>query len=113
MKLGKNQVLLPSGVIASKDGKYHYWACSVSGCKTFAKQDYWIKVIAKYKTEENLIKTYVCKKAQALLDMGKTKEQIVGLLNSGEKLPRRRRTPRHPRSRRRRKPLSDQPLLAR
>ena len=96
MKLGKNQVLLPSGVIASKDGKYHYWACSVSGLMTFSKPEYWVKVLAKYKTEENLIKTYVCKKAQALLDMGKTKEQIIGLLNSGEKLPKAKKNPKAP-----------------
>jgi hypothetical protein len=91
--LGKNQIRLPSGVIMSKDGRYHYYFCSISGLPTFAKEDYWKKVLAKFKTEENLVKTYVCKKAQALLDKGMTKEQIVGLLNSGTKLPKAKKNP--------------------
>lgn len=76
MKLGKNQILLPSGVATSKDGKYHYWQCSVSGLVTFAKPDYWVKIMAKYGSEKNLVKTYVCKKAQALLNEGLTKAEV-------------------------------------
>lgn len=84
MKIGKNQILLPSGVATSKDGKYHYWECSVSGLMTFAKPDYWVKIMAKFGSEENLVKTYVCKKAQKLLDEGLTKEEIRARLSKAE-----------------------------
>jgi len=91
MKVGKTQVLLPSGVVASKDGKYHLWQCSVSGLGTFAKPDYWVKVMAKYGSEANLVKTYVCKKAQKLLDEGMTQEAIIKVLGdkSGPKKERK------------------------
>jgi len=84
MKVGKNQTLLPSGVKVSGDGKYHYWQCSVSGLETFAKPDYWVKIMAKFGTEENLVKTYVCKKAQKLLDEGMSQEQIIQVLSQPE-----------------------------
>jgi hypothetical protein len=75
-KIGKNQLMRPSGVIVSKDGKYHYWSCSVSGVATFAKPPLWKSTMAKYKTEENLVKTYVCRKAKKYLEAGYTAEQI-------------------------------------
>jgi hypothetical protein len=81
MKIGKNQTLLPSGVAVSKDGKYHYWQCSVSGAQTFAKSDYWVKIMAKFGTEENLVATYVCKKAKRLLDAGMTQSDIAECIN--------------------------------
>jgi hypothetical protein len=84
MKVGKNQTLLPSGVKVSNDGKYHYWQCSVSGLETFAKPDYWVKIMAKYGTEANLVKTYVCKKAQRLLDDGMNQEAIIKVLSQPE-----------------------------
>lgn len=84
MKLSKTQTLLPSGVAISKDGKYHFWQCSVSGLPTFAKPEYWVKIMAKYGTEENLVKTYVCKKAKQLLDAGETPANIVKLLSITE-----------------------------
>lgn len=81
MKVGKNQVLRPSGVKESKDGKYKYWQCSVSGQPTFAKPDYWVKIMAKYGSEAKLVKTYVCKKAKTLLDEGKTQAEIIDILS--------------------------------
>ena len=84
MKVGKNQKLLPSGVKVSGDGKYHYWQCSVSGLETFAKPDYWVKIMAKFKTEANLVETYVCRKAQQLLDDGKTQAEIITILSQPE-----------------------------
>lgn len=84
MKLGKNQILLPSGVAQSKDGKYHYWECSVSGLVTFAKPDYWVKIMAKYGSEENLVKTYVCQKAKRLLDEGLTPAEVRDKLSKPE-----------------------------
>ena len=90
MKIGKNQFLLPSGIKSSKDGKCRYWQCSDSGMETFAKPDYWVKIMAKYKTEDNLIKTYVCKKAQALLDEGLTQSEIITKLNRPETLAERK-----------------------
>lgn len=84
MKIGKNQKLLPSGVKVSADGKYHYWQCSVSGLETFAKPDYWVKIMAKFKTEDNLVKTYVCRKAQQLLEDGKTPAEIIVILTQPE-----------------------------
>jgi hypothetical protein len=84
MKVGKNQTILPSGVKASNDGKYHYWQCSVSGLETFAKPEYWVKIMAKYGTEENLVKTYVCQKAQKMLAEGMTQAEIIAQLASGK-----------------------------
>jgi hypothetical protein len=84
MKLGGNKILLPSGVVASKDGKYHYWQCSVSGLETFAKPEYWVKVMAKFGTEENLVKTYVCRKAKILMDQGHSQDEIVNVLTISE-----------------------------
>ena len=84
LKVGKNQVLLPSGVVQSKDGKYHYWQCSVSGLMTFAKPDYWVKIMAKYGSEENLVKTYVCQKAKRLLDEGVSQADIIQTLSHPE-----------------------------
>jgi len=81
MKVGKNQVLLPSGIVASKNGQYRYWRCSISGLQTFAKPDYWVKIMAKFKSEENLVKTYVCKKAKKLLEDGKTQAEIIAILS--------------------------------
>jgi hypothetical protein len=81
MKVGKNQKLLPSGVVVSADGKYHYWQCSVSGLMTFAKPDYWVKIMAKYGSEENLVKTYVCKKAAALVADGKSQAEVIKILS--------------------------------
>jgi len=84
IKLSANKVLLPSGVVASKDGKYHYWQCSVSGLETFAKPDYWVKVMAKFGTEENLVKTYVCRKAKILMEQGHSQDEIVNVLTISE-----------------------------
>jgi hypothetical protein len=81
MKVGKNQIVLPSGVLQSKDGKYHYWQCSVSGTMTFAKPDYWKQIMAKYKTEKNLVKAYVCRKAKKLLESGMKQAEIIKVLN--------------------------------
>jgi hypothetical protein len=81
IKVGGNQKLLPSGVVVSKDGKYHYWQCTLSGLMTFAKPDYWVKIMAKYGTEGKLAKTYVCKKAQKLLDAGMSQADIIKTLN--------------------------------
>ena len=71
-----NRIALPSGVEVSKDGKYRYWRCSVSGLETFAKPDYWVKIMAKFGSEENLVKTYVCRRAMKLLDEGLSAAEI-------------------------------------
>lgn len=81
IKVGKNQTQLPSGVVVSNDGRYRYFQCSISGSPTFAKKDYWVKIMAKFKTEENLIKTYVCRKAQKLLDEGKSQTEVIAILS--------------------------------
>lgn len=83
MKVGKKQKLLPSGVKASEDGKYHYWQCSVSGIETFAKPDYWVSIMAKFGSEENLVKTYVCQKAKRMLAEGMTQAEIIAAVASG------------------------------
>jgi hypothetical protein len=81
LKISKTQILLPSGVVTSKDGKYHFWQCSVSGLPTFAKPEYWISVMEKYKTEENLVKTFICKKAKKLMAAGMSQVDIIKTLN--------------------------------
>lgn len=77
IKLGKNQVLRPSGVIASKDGKYFYWSCSISGVKTFANSERFKTVLANYGNDEvRMIKEFVCRPAKKYLDAGYKPEDI-------------------------------------
>lgn len=87
MKVGKSQILLPSGVMTSRDGSYHYWPCSVSGATMFAPPAYWLTLMERYKTEENLVKTYVSRNAKKYLEADFTVEQIKELVKDG-KLPK-------------------------
>lgn len=85
VKLGKNQVLRPSGVIASKDGKYFYWVCSISGVKTFASAERFKTVLVKFGNDENrLVKEFVCRPAQKYLDAGYKAEDIRKLADSNK-----------------------------
>jgi hypothetical protein len=79
-KVGKNQYKRPSGVIATKDNKYFYWSCTVSGIATFANAIRWKKVLEVYKTEENLVKTFVCREAKKYVAAGYTEAQIRKLV---------------------------------
>jgi hypothetical protein len=77
LKVGKNQVLRPSGIVVSKDGKYFYWSCSISGVATFANADRFKTVLARYGNDETkLVKEFVCRPAQRYLDAGYKPEDI-------------------------------------
>lgn len=83
-KLGKNQVLRPSGIVASKDGKYFYWWCTVSGIATFASAERFKTVVERYGSEEKLVKEFVSRPAQKYLDADFTAEQIRGMVIKGK-----------------------------
>lgn len=88
MKLGKNQELLPSGVIATKDRKYFYWSCSKTGLMTFANAERFAKVVASYGSEEELVSQFVAAPVKKYLAEGWDVEAIKGIIfaNKG-KLP--------------------------
>jgi hypothetical protein len=79
-KVGKNQYKRPAGVIASKDDKYFYWSCTVSGISTFANAIRFKKLLEIYKTEKNLVKTFVCREAKKYLAAGRTEAEIRQLV---------------------------------
>lgn len=85
-KLGKNQYVRPSGIVASKDDKYFYWNCSISGTATFANAERFKKVVEKYGSEEILFKTFVCRDTKKLLEKGFTEEQIRNAAQNGKNL---------------------------
>lgn len=88
MKLGKNQELLPSGVIASKDRKYFYWSCSKTGLKTFANADRFKKILQTYGTEDKLVKTFVASPVKKYLSEGWDIDAIKAIIESNSgKLP--------------------------
>jgi len=88
MKLGKNQELLPSGVIASKDRKYFYWSCSKTGLKTFASAERFKKVISQYGSEINLVKTFVAAPVKKYLAEGWEIDAIKAIIEANKgKLP--------------------------
>ena len=77
IKVGKNQVLRPSGIVASKDGKYFYWVCSISGVKTFANAERFKTILERYdNNEKRLVKEFVCRPAQNYLTAGYKPEDI-------------------------------------
>lgn len=75
-KIGRNQYQRPSGVIASKDDKYFYWQCSVSAIMTFANAIRFKKLLEVYKSEKNLVKSFVCREAKKYLAEGYTEAEI-------------------------------------
>jgi len=79
-KLGRNQELLKSGVILSKVNNARYWQCSVSGIMTFASEARWPSIMERYKTEENLVATFVCREAKKYLAAGYTEVAIRQLV---------------------------------
>ncbi len=87
-KLGKNQELLPSGIIASKDRKYFYWECSKTGLKTFANAERFKKVVANFGSEAKLVKEFVAAPVKKYLAEGWDIEAIKEIIkvNKG-KLP--------------------------
>lgn len=75
----------------SPNGKYVYPICSVSGCKSFANQDYFKKTLdAKFGgSETRMIKEYVVREAKKYLEAGFTPEQIRKLATDNKgKLPK-------------------------
>lgn len=60
----KSQTVRPSGIVQSKDGRYFFWCCTVTGQKTFANLKRFEKLVKQYGSEEALFKTFVCKAAK-------------------------------------------------
>ncbi len=79
----KNRYTRPSGIEATRDHAYFYWRCTLLGTPTFASAERFKNIIERFGTEEKLFKTFICRKAQKLLDAGFTVEQIK---KEGEKL---------------------------
>jgi hypothetical protein len=64
MKPSKSQIVRPSGIVQSKDGRYYFWECVVTKTRTFADEKRFLKLVAQYGSEENLFKTFMCKAAK-------------------------------------------------
>jgi Zn-finger protein len=64
LKPSKSQIVRPSGIIQSKDGKYFFWICNHCGAKTFANAKRFEKLVKQYGSEEALFKTFICKAAK-------------------------------------------------
>ena len=78
----------PSGIETSANGKYYYWKCNVSGLETFAPEERFKEVVAKYGSEEKLFKTYVLRPVQKYIDNGFDAEYIKSLIKANKgKLP--------------------------
>jgi len=86
IKVGKNKHVRPSGIVASNNGKYFYFACNVTGAETFAKPDYFEKLIKRYGSEEKLFTDFVSKKVKILRKAGFTDEQIKKSVAEGKDL---------------------------
>jgi hypothetical protein len=87
-KIGKNQIQRPSGILQSKDSKYYYWRCVVSGISTFANGPRFKKVVEQFGSEENLFKTFVSRPAKKYLEAGWTPQDIEALADKNKgKLP--------------------------
>ncbi len=73
----------------SANGKYRYWRCVVSGLETFAPEDRFKEVVAKYGSEEKLFKTYVLRPVKKLVDAGFDAKHIKELIRANKgKLPK-------------------------
>jgi len=61
--------------------------CIVTGKVLTANLDYYNKKLEKFKSEEELISTYICKEAKDLLEQGFTVEQIRTQFNTPKTFP--------------------------
>jgi hypothetical protein len=88
MKIGKNQDLLPSGIVASKDRKYFYWSCTLTGLNTFANAERFKKIVANFGSEEKLAAEFVAAPVKKYLAAEFTIPQIVEMMKAnGGTLP--------------------------
>lgn len=84
----KNLTDLPSGITASKNGKYFYWQCNVTGIKTFADAARFNSIVQKYGNIETLAKEFVLPTAKRYLKEGWDKESLAALIKANDgKLP--------------------------
>jgi len=91
----------PKLISVSKCGKYVYPIDSVTGAKTFAPIEYFIKNVEKNfgGSVERFVKEYITRETKKYLKEGYTKEQIkeIALQNKGNKLPKiTTKIPKHP-----------------
>tara|TARA_R100000805_G_C3601395_1_gene102075 strand:- start:339 stop:710 length:372 start_codon:yes stop_codon:yes gene_type:complete len=64
-----------------KERKTRKLVCIVTGRALLATKDYFDKKVEKLGSEEEVLKTYICKEAKDLLKKGYTVEKIRELLN--------------------------------
>lgn len=90
------QVLRPSGLRQSADGKYIYANCVVTGKPTFFKPDYFTLVLNRdfAGDETKMAKGYVCKDVKKLRKAGKKDSEIVALLGKFD--PKAPKAKKHP-----------------
>ena len=82
------RITRPSGIEVSGNGNYYYWKCNVSGLETFAPEDRFNEVVAKYGSEEKLFKTYILRPVQKYIDRGFDAEHIKAVIKANYgKLP--------------------------
>lgn len=79
---------LPAGITASKNGKYFYWQCTVTGIKTFADSGRFAVIAEKYGGIEKLAKEFVLPTAKRYLKEGWDKETLAAIIQANNgKLP--------------------------
>ena len=84
------RVKRPSGIEVSANGKYYYWKCNVSGLETFAPEDRFKEVVAKFGGEDKLFQTYVLRPVQKMLNNGFSVESIKDIIKANKgKLPKK------------------------
>lgn len=90
------QVLRPSGLRQSADGKYVYANCVVTGKPTFFKQDYFALVLNRdfAGDEAKMAKGYVCKEVKKLRKAGKKDAEIATILGKFD--PKAPKAKKHP-----------------
>lgn len=83
------RIIRPSGIETSPNGKYFYWKCTISGLTTFADAKRFKEVVAKYGSEEKLVKNYVLRPVQKYIDADFSVDSIKRLIanNGGKKVP--------------------------
>lgn len=86
MKIDTNN--LPKGITVSKNGKYFYWACNITGIKTFADAGRFGVIVEKNGGIEKLAKEFVLPTVKKYLKEGWDAAAILEIVKANNgKLP--------------------------
>lgn len=86
MKIDINN--LPKGITVSKNGKYFYWACNITGIKTFADAGRFGVIVEKNGGVEKLAKEFVLPTVKKYLKEGWETAAILDIVKANNgKLP--------------------------